>query len=74
MTGQVIDMIGDVSAGRNVRDLNTYEVSDAFWAGMVGAVGPSSISTFTSNLGHTKTMENRLQIVANINDLKDQIG
>ena len=74
MTGQVIDMVGDVSAGRNVRALNTYEVSDAFWAGMVGAVGPSSISTFTSNIGHTQTMEDRLKIVNEINDLKNQIA
>ena len=41
---------------------------------MVGAVGPSSISTFTSNIGHTQTMEDRLKIVNEIRDLKNQIA
>ena len=74
ITNQTIDAVADVAQGRAVRDLNTYEVSDAFWAGMVGAVGPASIATFTSNLGHTRTMDDRLTTVKGINDLKSQIG
>ncbi|WP_293320454.1 hypothetical protein [Phenylobacterium sp.] len=67
---QEIDMIGDVVTGRNVRDLNPYEISDAFFAGMVGALGPSSIASFTSNVGHSRTIKQREESVKKILELQ----
>ena len=67
---QEVDMIADVVTGRNVRDLNPYEISDAFFAGMVGALGPSSISSFTSNIGHSRTIKQREESVNKILELQ----
>jgi hypothetical protein len=54
-----IDAVDNVLMGRNVRDLNFYEVMDASLAGMAGGFGPISVTSFASHRGHTRFMKQR---------------
>ena len=70
VTNQWIDMFGDYSMGRNVRDLNFTEVSDAFLGGFAGAVGPAGLASLSSNIGHSRNMKDRLKVMEVLKDAR----
>ena len=75
LVNQLIDMGGDVAAGRNIRDLNMTQAADAFLGGFAGAVGPSSLASLSSNIGHSRNMQDRqkaLEVLSEVKNLHDQ--
>ena len=55
----ITDATGDAIMGRNMNNLNLYEVVDAGFAGMIGAGPTISVTSLASNVGHSRIMKNR---------------
>ena len=75
LTNQSIDMLGDLAAGRNVRDLNLTQAADAFLGGFAGAAGPAGLSRMASNIGHSRNMKDKLrtlEVLKEVKNLHDQ--
>ena len=75
LTNQSIDMLGDLAAGRNVRDLNLTQAADAFLGGFAGAAGPAGLSGMASNVGHSRNMKDKLrtlEVLKEVKNLHDQ--
>ena len=75
LTNQSIDMLGDLEAGRNVRDLNLTQSVDAFLGGMAGAAAPAGLSKMASNVGHSRNMKDKLrtlEVLKEVKNLHDQ--
>ena len=73
VTNWSIDAIDAVANGRNVKDLNPWQVVDSFFAGMAGGAGIVSIGAYASNQGHTRTMKARSELLRQVSALNKKI-
>lgn len=68
-----IDAVDAIANGRNVKDLNPWQVVDSFMAGMAGGVGLVSLGAYASNQGHSKYMKRRTETLKELSALNKKI-